>query len=57
MIAPAAAAYRPFWSGTPAMPAYPRFFGTTSAVTATPAATSPRSHRRSYRGSQPTAGT
>ena len=47
MIAPAAAAYSPFCSGTPAMPAYPRFFGTTSAVTATPAITSPRSHRRS----------
>src|SRR5688572_29912679 len=34
------------------MPAYPRFFGTTRAVTATPAAMSPRSQRRSYRGNQ-----
>src|SRR5262249_8577622 len=33
------------------MPAYPRFFGTTSAVTAIPAATSPRSQLRSYAGS------
>ena len=47
MMPPAAAAYSPFWSGMPAMPAYPRFFGTISAVTAMPAATSPRSHRRS----------
>ena len=47
MMPPAAAAYSPFCSGTPAMPAYPRFFGTIRAVTAIPAAMSPRSHRRS----------
>ena len=46
-IAPAAAAYSPFCSGTPAMPAYPRFLGTISAVTAIPAATSPRRNARS----------
>jgi hypothetical protein len=37
MIAPAAAAYNPFCRGIPAMSAYPRFFGTTRAVTAIPA--------------------
>ena len=47
MIAPAAAAYSPFCNGIPAMPAYPRFFGTTNAVTAMPAARSPESQRRS----------
>ena len=42
-IAPAAAAYRPYWIGTPAMPAYPSAFGTTSAVTVKPAIKSKRS--------------
>ena len=41
MIPPAAAAYSPFCSGTPAMSAYPRFFGTTRAVTAIPASNRP----------------
>src|SRR5690348_9520103 len=52
MIAAAAAAYRPFWTGTPAMSAYPRFLGTVIAVTAIPATMSARSHPRSYDGSQ-----
>jgi hypothetical protein len=46
-MAPAAAAYRPFCRGTPAMPAYPRFFGTIKAATVTPATRSPRSQCRS----------
>ena len=46
-IPPTAAAYKPFCNGTPAMSAYPRFFGTTRAVTAIPAARSLRSQRRS----------
>ena len=46
-MAPAAAAYRPFWRGTPAMPAYPRFFGTIKAATVTPATRSPRNQARS----------
>src|SRR3954453_11616472 len=56
MIAPAAAAYSPFWIGTPAIPAYPRFFGTTSAVTAIPASRSPRNHSRRYSGNHPVIG-
>ena len=55
--APAAAAYRPFCSGIPAIPAYPRFFGTISAATVTPATRSPRSHPRSYERSVATIGT
>lgn len=45
-IAPAAAAYKPFCSGIPAIPGYPRFFGTIRAATATPAMRSPFSQRR-----------
>jgi len=46
-IVPAAAAYKPCWIGTPAIPAYPSDLGTTSAATARPATRSPRSHERS----------
>src|SRR4051794_39354583 len=39
------------------MSAYPRFFGTTSATTVSPAIRSPRSQPRSYDRTQPTIGT
>ncbi|HET9566332.1 MAG TPA: SulP family inorganic anion transporter [Mycobacterium sp.] len=50
-------AYSPSSTGTPAMAADPRAWGTASAATTHPASRSGRNCRRSYRRSQPIAGT
>lgn len=49
-MAPAAAAYSRYWTGTPATPTYPNDFGTTSAATVNPAIRSVCSQDLSYFG-------